>query len=138
ISHWVGGVFYEHTHRLYASAIGFLTIILAVWLHLRVRERWIARLGWLALGLVIVQGVLGGLRVNLMKDEIGVLHAALTQGFFILLALIALFTSSAWSNWRENAPAVNGRWYAVLMITTVVIAVQLLLGATMRHQHAGL
>jgi cytochrome c oxidase assembly protein subunit 15 len=138
ISHWVGGVFYEHTHRLYASAVGFMTIVLALWLQFRARDPHVRWLGWLALFLVIVQGVLGGLRVNLMQDELGVVHAALAQAFLVVLVLIALFTSRPWKAWTENAPPLTGRLYPALVLTTGVIALQLVLGATMRHQHAGL
>jgi cytochrome c oxidase assembly protein subunit 15 len=138
ISQWVGGVFYEHTHRLYASVVGLMTVVLALWLQFRAEERWVARLGWLALALVIVQGVLGGLRVNLMKDQIGVFHAALAQGFLVLLALITLFTSAIWKQWRASAPRVGRGLHRWLTGATVLIALQLLIGATMRHQHAGL
>ena len=82
ISKWVGGIFYEHTHRLVASGVGFLTIILAVWLWRKEERRWLRWLGWGALVLVALQGVLGGLRVTLLKDEIGIFHAALAQFFF--------------------------------------------------------
>ena len=62
-SKWVGGIFYEHGHRLIASTVGFLTIILAAWLWLAEPRRWMKRLGVVALGAVIVQGLLGGLTV---------------------------------------------------------------------------
>lgn len=138
ISQWVGGIFYEHTHRLYASAVGFLTIILALWIQLRGGDRRLALLGWLALLLVIVQGVLGGLRVSLMKDQIGILHASLAQGFLVLLALLALRTSPRWRSWTERLPSVSPSTYRWVLGTTVAIFLQLGLGATMRHQHAGL
>src|SRR5437588_9464604 len=63
-SKWVGGIFYEHSHRLIASSVGFLTIGLAIWLALREPRRWVRRVGWLALLAVIAQGVLGGLTVK--------------------------------------------------------------------------
>ena len=81
VSKWVGGIFFEHTHRLIASVIGFLTIILAVWLWRANVARWIKTLGWASLGAVVLQGVLGGLRVTLLKDEIGIFHACLAQAF---------------------------------------------------------
>ncbi|MBL9129468.1 MAG: COX15/CtaA family protein [Verrucomicrobiales bacterium] len=138
ISQWIGGVFYEHTHRLYASGVGFLTVVLAVWLQLRARDRALARWGWVALGLVIVQGVLGGLRVSLMKDQIGIIHASLAQAFLVLLVAIAVRLSPAWVRWSEQAPAAGpstGRWVGAV---TCMIFLQLVLGAAMRHQHAGL
>jgi cytochrome c oxidase assembly protein subunit 15 len=138
ISQWAGGIFYEHTHRLYASAVGLLTLVLAVWVQLGSGSRPLARLGWLALVLVVVQGVLGGLRVNLMKDQIGVLHAALAQAFLALLTLIALFTSARWRAWSEHPPLVSRSDYRWVLWTTIAIFVQLAIGATMRHQHAGL
>lgn len=138
ISQWAGGIFYEHTHRLYASAVGLLTLVLAVWLQLGSGNRRLARLGWLALLLVVVQGVLGGLRVSLMKDQIGVLHAALAQAFLVLLTLIAVFTSARWRSWSEHPPVVARSDYRWVLGTTIAIFVQLAIGATMRHQHAGL
>src|SRR5664279_3991408 len=63
VSKWVGGIFFEHTHRLIASTVGFLTIILTVWLCLDEERPWVRRLGFIALAAVILQGVLGGLRV---------------------------------------------------------------------------
>ncbi|MFN0068085.1 MAG: COX15/CtaA family protein [Limisphaerales bacterium] len=139
VSQWVGGIFYEHTHRLYASAVGLLTVGLALWMQLREPRAWVRRLGWLAVGLVAVQGTLGGLRVSLMKDVIGVFHGALAQAFLILLALIALFTSRRWLEcgpWAGNLPA--GRLARTGAVLAGLVFAQLLLGAVMRHQHAGL
>ncbi len=138
ISKWTGGIFYEHSHRLIASGVGFLTIILALWIWWKDERRWLRRLGLLAVGLVILQGVLGGLRVTAMKDEIGIFHATLAQLFFILIGAIALFTS-AW--WRRALPVVTEHAAALHRRTWVVAALilgQLILGAAMRHQHAGL
>src|SRR5437870_13562324 len=72
VSKWIGAIFFEHTHRLIASAVGFLTIILAIWLWRSDPRRWVRNLGAVALGAVILQGVLGGLRVTMLKDEIGI------------------------------------------------------------------
>src|SRR5206468_12891792 len=63
-SKWVGGIFYEHSHRLIASSVGFLTIGLTVWLVIGDRRRWLKWLGVFALLAVIAQGVLGGLTVK--------------------------------------------------------------------------
>src|SRR3954471_8850117 len=81
VSQWVGGIFFEHTHRLIASTVGFMTIILAVWLWRAETRRWMRILGLVSLGAVVLQGVLGGLRVTLLKDEIGIFHACLAQAF---------------------------------------------------------
>src|SRR5947207_2613273 len=72
VSKWVGGILFEHTHRLMGSIVGFLTIILAMWLWLSENRQWVRNLGVIALAGVILQGILGGLRVTMMKDEIGV------------------------------------------------------------------
>jgi cytochrome c oxidase assembly protein subunit 15 len=72
VSKWVGGILFEHTHRLMGSVVGFLTIILAVWLWLSEDRQWVRNLGVIALAGVILQGILGGLRVTMMKDEIGI------------------------------------------------------------------
>ena len=140
ISQWVGGIFYEHTHRLYASAVGLMTVILAVCIQLREGRAWVRRLGWVAVGLVLVQGLLGGLRVTQMKDVIGVFHGALAQGFLGLLALLALFTSRGWMEGRlQAAPSpAAGRLARAGGVLAVLVFAQLMLGAVMRHQHAGL
>ena len=70
-SKWVGGIFYEHGHRLIASTVGFLTIILAAWLWRADPRRWMKRLGVVALGAVIVQGVLGGITVLFFLPDAG-------------------------------------------------------------------
>jgi len=140
VSKWVGGIFFEHTHRLIASTVGFLTIILAIWIWRVGERRWLRNLGFAALGAVILQGVLGGLRVTLLKDEIGIFHACLAQAFLGMLVLITLATSELWRRVHENnsVPA-SGRTLSRLVIcTTILIYLQLGLGATMRHQHRDL
>jgi cytochrome c oxidase assembly protein subunit 15 len=136
-SKWVGGVFLEHSHRLVASGVGLLTVILAAWLWLRETRPWVRRLGLLALFLVILQGVLGGLRVTMLKDELGIFHGALAQLFFTLLCGIALSTSRWWKEARASAES-NPAFRRACTVATALIFVQLVLGATMRHQHAGL
>ncbi len=140
VSKWVGGIFSEHIHRLIASTIGFLTIILAVWLWRAESRRWVRNLGYAALVVVILQGVLGGLRVTLLKDEIGIFHACLAQGFFGMLIVIALATSRSWQRISANdssGPAARNL-ARLAILTTSLIYLQLALGATMRHQHRDL
>ncbi len=194
-SRWVGGVFYEHTHRLLASGVGLLTTVLVVWLYGRksrpvlrwggvglivlgsatfvaTRSRWadaavlaitglaglatsyvwpksepcakwLRRMGLLALLAVALQGVLGGLRVVLFKDEIGIFHAALAQSFFVLVCVLAAVTSP---RWQQLSTASTGPMSSPVprasqlffLAGTLLIFWQLVLGATMRHQHAGL
>ncbi|MBI3194828.1 MAG: COX15/CtaA family protein, partial [Ignavibacteriae bacterium] len=98
----VGGIFYEHSHRMIASVVGFLTSILAFWLWKKDDRKWIRVLGFVALASVITQGILGGLTVIfLLPTTVSVLHATLAQSFFALVTSIALFTSK-W--WRDEQP----------------------------------
>ncbi len=140
IGKWVGGVFYEHTHRLLASAVGLLTVVLAVWLWLRDVRRWMGQLGVVAVLLVIAQGVLGGLRVRWHMDNLGVFHGTVAQVFFILVCALALLTSRWWLQLsaERNWVSVPAGLRSLFVATTVLIFLQLMLGATMRHQHAGL
>jgi heme a synthase len=133
----VGGIVYEHGHRLVASAVGFFTIIVAVWLWVRETRVWMRWMGIAALGLVVLQGVVGGLTV-LMKlpPAVSVAHAGLAQIFFCTMIAIAVFTSRGWT---EQRYAVDDRTLRILSVVTVAaIFVQILLGATMRHTGAGL
>jgi len=167
ISKWVGGILFEHTHRLMGSLVGFLTIILAVWLWLREDRRWVRNLGVIAVVGVILQGILGGLRVTMMKDQIGIFHACVAQAFLGLLVFIALVTTRFWRSLSNGTRAVEGGAPAtpeldyamqipgspelappsltrlspirtLAIAITVAIYVQLALGATMRHQHRDL
>ncbi|MCA1658453.1 MAG: COX15/CtaA family protein [Verrucomicrobiaceae bacterium] len=140
VSQWIGGIFFEHTHRLIASTVGFMTIILAVWIWRADNRRWLRNLGFAALGAVILQGVLGGLRVTLLKDEIGIFHACLAQAFLAMLVVITLATSRFWRRISAtNPPSTAIRILSrVAICTTLVIYLQLALGATMRHQHRDL
>lgn len=134
---WVGGIFYEHGHRLIASAVGFLTVILALWTW-RVEPRtWVRRLGFAALGAVILQGLLGGITVLfLLPDPVSIGHAGLAQLFFCLTLSLALFTSPRWR--AMAAPVDDPMLRRVAGATTALIYVQTLLGATVRHTGAGM
>ncbi len=192
-SQWVGGILWEHSHRLVASGVGFLTLLLTIWLF-GVRGRGFLRYGlsplfllvafWafsrpeprvqdgtlmvglcgLALGAsfvwprcqpsrpllrwmgvvaliaVIGQGVLGGLRVTLYADQLGIFHAATAQLFLVLICSLALLSSKWWVRAKlKAADAVGTRTIAWGMgALTMLVFCQLVLGATMRHQHAGL
>ncbi len=193
VSKWVGGILYEHSHRLWASLVGFLTTILALWLHGRnarpllkwggvvlmlaglatfatsienkfqhgtsalvpgalallasfywpqgePAEKWLRRLGLLAFVAVAVQGLLGGLRVTQLSNVLGIFHGALAQLFFVLIAGIALVTSRWWRQPGGCGLATEHlrRLRIFFVIATGLIFLQLVVGATMRHQHAGL
>jgi heme a synthase len=203
VSVWLtGGVFHEHTHRLWASEVGILTLVLTCWLfgkqsrpmvlglgvlllvagamgvnrpnglqssiHIgahgavllaarffwprcEAASRFLRWLGGIAVVTVLLQGLLGGLRVVLdahavrdvrLGTAFGILHGCLGQAFLVLVCAIALFTSRWWQNRAATERALAaasdpalGRWFLGL---TLLISLQLLIGATMRHQHAGL
>ena len=143
-SKWIGGIFYEHSHRLVASVVGMLTIVLAVWLWLKESRAWLRWLGLIAFFGVVFQGVLGGMRVVFdahgWGTELGVFHAIFAQLFFLLICSIALFTSGWWDRRvrQEFGPGEAAALRNIFTLTTLLILVQLVFGATMRHQHAGL
>jgi len=140
LSQMVGGILYEHGHRLVASVVGMLMVILAVWLWLKEPRRWVKRLGWLALLAVIVQGILGGLTVLfLLPTTISVSHGALAQTFFCLTICLALFTSREWQQESMRVEDAHRPSLQTLTIaTTAAVFIQLLLGAVMRHTKSGL
>jgi len=136
----VGGIFYEHTHRLVASAVGLLTTLLMISLWLKEQRRWLRWLGVIAFLAVVGQGILGGLRVTLYKQELGIFHAALAQAFFLCVCSIALFLSRTWQRSASSGASIEFHAFFRPMVlgATALIFLQLVLGATMRHQHAGL
>jgi len=192
VSQWVGGILYEHSHRLWASLVGFLTLWLALWVNGKASRPWLRGFGivcavlgaaaafkgsislgnvifllatgvaayfvgrvwpqcdaaprslrWLtlaALALVLIQGLFGGLRVVMMIDSLGIVHAALAQLFFCLSAVLAVLFNGRWKAWRNASlrETTNPRMFGLVLTLSIVIFAQLLLGASMRHQHAGL
>ena len=136
LSKMVGGIRFEHTHRLVASTVGFLTIVLAVWLRLREPRAWVRRLGYAALAAVVAQGVLGGLTVLLLlPTAVSVAHACLAQTFFCLTVALAVVTSP---RWRDAEPVASGRVGAAAKMLVGAVFLQLAIGAVMRHTKAGL
>lgn len=136
----VGGIFWEHGHRVIATIVGILTIVLAVWLAKSEPRRWVRNLGWTALGLVIAQGVLGGVTVKyLLPPPISAAHATLAQLFFIAIVSITLFTGK-W--WQSDLPLLEDtgspRLRSLAALTTAAIFVQLILGAGFRHGAFGI
>ena len=140
-SKWVGGIFYEHSHRLIASTVGFLTVILTVWTWMKEKRSWVRWLSTAALGAVIAQGIFGGLTVIfLLPAWISTVHACLAQTFFCLIIAMAVVTSPQWKrglplikSHAESAPL-----QTLCAMTTSAVYVQLILGALMRHTNAGL
>jgi cytochrome c oxidase assembly protein subunit 15 len=190
VSKWIGGVFFEHIHRLAASLVGLLTTVLALWLFgfksrpllrwmggifmaaaagfclifpahaaenlllavvglvglaagfywpkCEPAPRWLRVLGVTAFLAVVAQGVLGGLRVTELKDQLGIFHAALAQLFLLLLCSIALFQTDFWRRLPVKAEEDRHFIRPFFTLATGLVLAQLILGATMRHQHAGL
>jgi cytochrome c oxidase assembly protein subunit 15 len=135
---WVGGILYEHSHRLIASTVGFLTVILAIWTWLVEPRAWVRRLGFAALGAVILQGLLGGLTVLLLLPApVSIGHAGLAQLFFCITLTLALVTSPSWRA-AQTPPVDDAALRRVAAATTLLVYAQVLLGATMRHTGAGM
>ncbi|HXI32217.1 MAG TPA: COX15/CtaA family protein, partial [Vicinamibacterales bacterium] len=135
-SMWVANILYEHGHRLIASTVGFLTIVLAAWLWIAEPRRWLRWLGVAALGAVIAQGLLGGLTVLFfLPPAVSTAHAGLAEIFFCLAVAIALYTSPRWN--ASDGAADDAVLRRVATTTTILIYAQILVGATMRHTGAG-
>ncbi len=133
-SRMVGNIFYEHSHRLVASSVGLLTVVLAVTLWLREQRAWLRWLGIAALGLVILQGVIGGLRVILLEQTLAIVHAAFAQAFFALTVSLAVFTSTEWTAGSSTMPVSDGtRLGRLCALTTSAIYIQSIFGAVLRH-----
>jgi protoheme IX farnesyltransferase len=133
----VGGIFYEHGHRMIAATVGLLTVIQAIWLQRRARKRILRVLGWTAVGAVIAQGILGGMTVRfLLPPAISIAHAGLAEIFLCLNVSIALIAS----RWYDDVRAME-KGNAPIVGTTALVGLvyaQILAGALMRHLHAGL
>lgn len=137
VSQWVGGIRYEHSHRLIASTVGFLTIVLAIWTWRVEPRRWVRRLGFLALAAVIVQGILGGITVLLyLPPAVSIGHAGLAQLFFCLTVTLAVVTGPGWR--YAVQPVEDPILRKIALATSALIYAQILIGATMRHNDAGL
>jgi cytochrome c oxidase assembly protein subunit 15 len=132
----VGGVKFEHGHRMLAEFIGLLTIGVAVWTQLVDRRPWMRVLGWSALGTVIAQGILGGLTVLFyLPPAISTAHATLAQTFFCIMVSMAFFTSKSWVRSPEPVrnPDVRPRLTTLALFTVFAVWLQLIMGAAFRH-----
>ncbi len=123
----VGGVFYEHSHRLLGATVGLLTLALAA--ALWARGGRLRYLGLVAVVTVVAQGVLGGLRVVLVRDELALVHGPLAQAFFALIVTLAYLTSPA-----AGAPPPADRRLGRLAVAAVAVTgAQIVLGALLTH-----
>jgi len=136
----VGGVKFEHGHRLVASTVGMLTIGMLIWLWTADRRTWMRNLGLVALAAVIVQGILGGLTVlMLLPPPVSISHACLAQLFFSTTVAIAVFTSRSW----QKGPQVVSDYgwpslRSLAIVTPAAALVQIALGAAFRHKVLGI
>ena len=135
IPRMVGGVKFEHGHRMVAELVGFLTIILAVWTRRAERRSWMRTLGLIALGTVIAQGVLGGITVLFyLPPAVSTAHATLAQSFFCLVVIMMMVTSR---EWMQVPPVVverrGPRLRTLATLAAASVYLQLILGAAFRH-----
>ncbi len=131
----VGNIFWEHGHRMVATFVGMLTIGLAAWLALREPRRWVRRLGWTALGAVVLQGVLGGITVLfLLPRPVSIAHASIAQLFFCLTVTLAVVTGRSWQQPgpRQIEPS-SPPLRRLAAFATAAVYAQLILGAAFRH-----
>jgi len=138
---WIGGILYEHTHRLMASFVGFCSIALTIIAWRTEPRRWVRWLAASVLGMVIFQGVLGGLRVVLVKLDLAIVHACVAQAFFCLATLVCIVTSRWWMetpDYSGVSPLPSPRLVPLAITCVVIVYSQLIVGAVMRHNQAGL
>src|SRR2546421_7890918 len=131
----VGGVRFEHSHRMVAEFIGLLTIIVAIWTWRADRRSWVRKLGISAIVAVIAQGILGGITVLFyLPPAVSTAHAALGQTFFCILVALAVVTRR---DWKETPVMESDQRRPSLRTLTLcavaAVCVQLILGAGFRH-----
>src|SRR5690242_785487 len=131
----VGNLFWEHGHRMVATTVGMLTIVLTIYILVKEKRSWVRKLGVVALLAVVAQGLLGGLTVKLMLPLwVSSAHATLAQLFFCTTVSVAVFTSRSWIEARRIEEENDGPPLRYLCTAALVtIFVQLILGATLRH-----
>lgn len=139
LSNMVGGIFYEHSHRLLGAVVGLLTLGLALMLWVTERRQWVKWMGGVALVAVVAQGLLGGLRVVLLRDTLAMIHGPLAHAFLALTASLALFTSAGWNRRPARAAPPDAAHLGHLgLVTTGLLYVQIVLGALLTHMGARL
>jgi heme o synthase len=136
-----GAVLYEHGHRLAAASIGLLSILTAVVFQWKESRRWLRGLAWGAVGLVVLQGLFGGLTVlyQLKKPVFSIVHACLAQSFFVLTVSLAVLSSNAWKTARERPAEGEGETplHQAALLLFLTLFLQLVLGAVIRHTGHG-
>lgn len=132
-SQMVGGVLYEHAHRLLGSLVGLLTVITAAALFVRDPRRGVRTLGGLAVAAVIVQGALGGLRVVLVEDALAMLHGAVAPAFLALISALVLVTAPGWDRVETQGSRLPQRLGPLALATVGALYLQILLGVVVTH-----
>ena len=134
-----GGIFYEHGHRLFASLVGLLTLINCAAFWIWDKRNWLRWTGVVAIVLVIIQGVLGGLTVKFkLPMVVSVAHACTAELFFMLTLFMAFVSSKSFSTIGPNHFRLKHREQIFSLLFCLFIFVQILVGAVMRHSYAGL
>jgi cytochrome c oxidase assembly protein subunit 15 len=137
---WLAGpwdLFVEHGHRMLAATVGLVTIaMLGVFMRLE-RRNWVRGMGFAALGLVMFQGALGGMRVLLDERTLAMLHGMTGPLFFGLTIVLVVITSQAWQSGTVADPPATTRGgsqiRAVATVTALLAYLQIVLGAVLRH-----
>ncbi len=132
----VGGILFEHGHRMAAATVGFLTVLLALFLTWKEDRPWVKKTAWAAVGLVIFQGVLGGITVLLrLPKPVSIAHACTAQTFFCVTVCLAVWTSRFWRSEQpaRSEPAKTIPLHRLTLALVGLCFVQLILGATLRH-----
>lgn len=137
LSEMVGGIFYEHGHRLTATIVGFFTLVQTVWLGFSTEPQWLKKLGYFALGAVILQGLFGGITVlYFLPPPVSIIHGILAQTFFIMTIVLAYGLSIERTKRVESDWPIDFKKGALIIGGLVYI--QLVIGALMRHTASGL
>jgi len=137
ISEMVGGIFYEHGHRMVATIVGFFTMVQAIWLGFSQEPQWLKKIGFFALGMVILQGLFGGITVLFfLPPPVSIIHGILAQTFFMITIVLAYGLSIERSKRTEISGSSGVKRGAVIMCGLVYV--QLILGAIMRHTASGM
>lgn len=135
-----GGIFYEHGHRMVATTVGLLTIVLTIWLAVSEPRRWMRRLGVAALAAVVAQGILGGMTVLFMLPKpVSISHACLAELFFSTTVAIVVFTSPSWKSGPASLPGAGSPGIRLLAVALPLVTLcQVALGASYRHRLIGI
>lgn len=134
LSRMTGGIYYEHAHRLFGTLVGLTTLVLMIWVLATEGRRWVKGLTVATFLLVVVQGVLGGLRVTDISLALAAVHGVLGQSIFALLVCLAAFLSFAWARSPAPEPSTRVSLDRKLGVALAVfLLLQIALGAVLRH-----